>query len=114
MATRRHAEMVTVARPGYGTSPEVSALGIEPPPWTVDALCAETDPESFFPEKGGSTREAKDICTRCPVQVECLDYALGNNEGYGIWGGVSERDRRKLMRGSPRPDASLDTDLEIA
>ena len=67
-------------------------------PWRLDALCAETDPEAFFPEKGGSTREAKRICGRCEVKVECLEYALGHDERFGIWGGLSERERRKLKR----------------
>lgn len=66
--------------------------------WQSDALCAQTDPESFFPEKGGSTRDAKRICTSCEVRGECLEYALANDERFGIWGGLSERERRKLRR----------------
>ncbi|GAA1692477.1 hypothetical protein GCM10009792_10480 [Microcella alkalica] len=66
--------------------------------WQADALCAQTDPEAFFPEKGGSTRDAKKICTTCEVRGECLDYALQNDERFGIWGGLSERERRKLRR----------------
>lgn len=66
--------------------------------WQIDALCAQTDPESFFPEKGGSTREAKRICDSCEVRSECLEYALSNDERFGIWGGLSERERRKLRR----------------
>lgn len=66
--------------------------------WQADALCAQTDPESFFPEKGGSTRDAKKICTSCEVRSECLEYALANDERFGIWGGLSERERRKLRR----------------
>jgi len=66
--------------------------------WQVDALCAQTDPEAFFPEKGGSTRDAKRICEGCDVRAQCLDYALRNDERFGIWGGLSERERRKLRR----------------
>jgi len=66
--------------------------------WQERALCAQTDPEAFFPEKGGSTREAKRICTGCEVRVECLDYALAHDERFGIWGGLSERERRRLKR----------------
>ena len=66
--------------------------------WQTDALCAQTDPEAFFPEKGGSTRDAKRICTTCDVRTECLEYALRNDERFGIWGGLSERERRKLKR----------------
>lgn len=66
--------------------------------WQSDALCAETDPEAFFPEKGGSTRDAKRICELCEVKAECLEYALQNDERFGIWGGLSERERRKLRK----------------
>lgn len=67
--------------------------------WQERALCAQTDPEAFFPEKGGSTREAKRICLGCEVKDECLEYALANDERFGIWGGLSERERRRLKRG---------------
>lgn len=68
------------------------------PPWMNDALCAQTDPEAFFPEKGGSTADAKAVCARCPVAAECLDTALNNDERFGIWGGLSERDRRRIKK----------------
>ena len=67
--------------------------------WQERALCAQTDPEAFFPEKGGSTREAKRICLGCEVRDACLDYALAHDERFGIWGGLSERERRRLKRG---------------
>ncbi len=67
--------------------------------WQERALCAQTDPEAFFPEKGGSTREAKRICMGCEVRDECLEYALAHDERFGIWGGLSERERRRLKRG---------------
>lgn len=66
--------------------------------WQDRALCAQTDPEAFFPEKGGSTREAKRICLGCEVRGECLEYALAKDERFGIWGGLSERERRRLKR----------------
>ena len=66
--------------------------------WQEQALCAQTDPEAFFPEKGGSTREAKRICIGCEVKGDCLEYALGQDERFGIWGGLSERERRRLKR----------------
>jgi WhiB family redox-sensing transcriptional regulator len=68
------------------------------PEWQERALCSQTDPEAFFPEKGGSTREAKRICSRCEVKGECLEYALNHDERFGIWGGLSERERRRLKR----------------
>lgn len=70
----------------------------DPLGWQDDALCAETDLEAFFPEKGGSTRNAKRICTTCDVKAQCLEYALANGERFGIWGGLSERERRPLER----------------
>jgi WhiB family redox-sensing transcriptional regulator len=66
--------------------------------WQESAVCAQTDPEVFFPEKGGSTREAKKICITCPVRQECLEDALVKDEGFGIRGGLSVRERRKLKR----------------
>jgi WhiB family transcriptional regulator, redox-sensing transcriptional regulator len=66
--------------------------------WQDQALCAQTDPEAFFPDKGGSTREAKRVCRSCEVRAECLEYALEHDERFGIWGGFSERERRRLKR----------------
>jgi WhiB family redox-sensing transcriptional regulator len=71
---------------------------VDEPDWQERALCAQTDPEAFFPEKGGSTREAKRICAGCEVRAECLEYALAHDERFGIWGGLSERERRRLRR----------------
>jgi len=68
------------------------------PGWQERGLCAQTDPEAFFPEKGGSTREAKKVCLTCDVRQDCLEYALANDERFGIWGGLSERERRKLKK----------------
>jgi WhiB family redox-sensing transcriptional regulator len=88
---------------GMGTDQGIAGLlGIgaeaDAQSWQEQALCAETDPEAFFPEKGGSTREAKKICTGCEVKAQCLEYALANDERFGIWGGLSERERRRLRR----------------
>jgi len=102
----------------------------EPPDWVGDALCAQIAPEVFFPDEGGSTREAKKICAACPVRAQCLEYALTNGERFGIWGGLSERERRKLSKQVSvvkKPNVALDevprvqerheaghTDVEIA
>jgi WhiB family redox-sensing transcriptional regulator len=67
-------------------------------PWYAKASCMGVDPDLFFPERGASTREAKNVCKECPVKGQCLDYALKTGERFGIWGGTSERERRKLRR----------------
>lgn len=66
--------------------------------WEEHAMCSQTDPEAFFPEKGGSARDAKFLCAQCTVAAECLDYAIANEERFGVWGGMGERERRKLRR----------------
>jgi WhiB family redox-sensing transcriptional regulator len=66
--------------------------------WQDDALCAQTDPDAFFPEKGGSTREAKRTCMACEVRTECLEYALEHDIRHGVWGAKSERERRSITR----------------
>ena len=71
-----------------------------PGSWADDALCAEIDHDLFFPEKGGDARQGKTVCARCPVAAECLDHALTNNEAFGIWGGLPERERHALQRSS--------------
>ena len=71
----------------------------ERPPVLVDsALCAQTDPELFFPEKSGSTRQAKQVCRSCEVRAECLEYALTAGEEFGVWGGLSAQERRRLQQ----------------
>lgn len=67
------------------------------PDWT-DALCRQTDPEIFFPGVGGSTRQAKKVCQQCPVREQCLEYALEHDERFGVWGGLSEHQRKRLRR----------------
>lgn len=66
--------------------------------WRAEALCAEVDPEIFYPEKGQSTREAKRLCLTCSVSEQCLQYALRNNEDAGIWGGTSPQERKEMRR----------------
>lgn len=86
-----------------GGAPErLAELLAAPVDWMVEALCAQTDPEVFFPEKGGGTGRvtnlAKTICAGCPVRQQCLDYALDHDIDYGIWGGLSAQRRRPLQR----------------
>lgn len=73
--------------------------------WRTHAACFESDPDLWFPESG-TAREARAICSSCPVRVDCLEWALSNGEGHGVWGGASERVRRHLRRHlnlSPHP-----------
>jgi WhiB family redox-sensing transcriptional regulator len=65
------------------------------------ALCAEIGGDSFYPESGEkiAVRTAKAMCRRCPVLAECLELALANDERYGVWGGTSPADRRRILRG---------------
>ena len=73
--------------------------------WRMDALCAQTDPELFFPEVGERAPAAKAICARCPSREPCLAWSLDNRERYGIWGGLSA-DERKRVRARRNRDAS--------
>ena len=66
--------------------------------WQERSLCAQTDPEAFFPGRPSLLREAKKVCIGCEVRAECLEYALAHDERFGIWGGLSERERRKLKK----------------
>ncbi|WP_055569123.1 WhiB family transcriptional regulator [Streptomyces atriruber] len=70
--------------------------------WQEQALCAQTGADFFFPEPGSSVREAKDICRMCDMRTACLEYALNNDERFGVWGGLSEKERYALRR---RPGA---------
>lgn len=66
--------------------------------WQSKANCMGVDPDLFFPERGASTKEAKEVCRGCVVREDCLEFALRNSEKFGIWGGMSERERRKVRR----------------
>lgn len=66
--------------------------------WQDDAVCAQTDPDLFFPEQGAPAHRTLQVCAVCPVQAECLDYALTHDERHGVWGGTSERQRDRLRR----------------
>ena len=66
--------------------------------WHSRANCMGVDPDLFFPERGSSTREAKEVCRGCVVRDDCLEFAIANGEKFGIWGGISERERRRVRR----------------
>lgn len=79
---------------------DIQALvgGGETEAWQSRANCMGVDPDLFFPERGSSTREAKEVCRGCVVRVDCLEFAIANGEKFGIWGGMSERERRRVRR----------------
>lgn len=64
--------------------------------WVELRNCADADTNLFFPERGQSTAAAKKICRSCVVREECLNYAMMNGEKVGIWGGLSELERRRI------------------
>ncbi|NBM17376.1 WhiB family transcriptional regulator [Streptomyces sp. GC420] len=70
--------------------------------WQELALCAQTGAGFFFPEPGGSVREAKLLCLACEGREACLEYALAHDERFGVWGGLSERERDRLRRDDDR------------
>ena len=79
-----------------------TAFDVEDRSGQDSANCLGVDPDLFFPERGASTREAKEVCRGCVVQKDCLEYALANGEKFGIWGGLSERERRRIRRSRAR------------
>lgn len=76
-----------------------AVVGME---WLDEAACADMDPELFFPSKGADApiklAEARKVCERCPVRMPCLEYALANGERWGLWGGLNERERRRIKK----------------
>ncbi len=66
--------------------------------WKQRGNCLGIDPDLFYPERGVSSANAKKVCKVCEVQLECLNYAIDNGEKFGIWGGMSERERRQVRR----------------
>jgi WhiB family transcriptional regulator, redox-sensing transcriptional regulator len=76
----------------------IEALAVGELSWQDYANCRGADADLFFPERGASTRKAKSICGECQVRAECLDFAIEIGEKFGIWGGMSERERRKVRR----------------
>src|SRR3954465_4274183 len=85
-------------RPTAGRPPMQDQTDTDTRSWQDEANCLGVDPDLFFPERGASTREAKEVCRGCVVRMECLEYALVNGEKFGIWGGMSERERRRIRR----------------
>ena len=76
----------------------VEALAVGELSWQDYANCRGADADLFFPERGASTRKAKAICNACQVKAECLEFAIQQSEKFGIWGGLSERERRRIRK----------------
>ncbi len=76
----------------------IEALVLDRLSWQDSANCSGANQDLFFPERGASTRKAKAICAACAVKEECLEFAITQGERFGIWGGLSERERRKIRR----------------
>jgi WhiB family redox-sensing transcriptional regulator len=68
--------------------------------WAADAACRSKDPDALFVQ-GAAQNRAKSICLGCPVRAECLADALDNRVEFGVWGGMTERERRALLRRRP-------------
>lgn len=68
------------------------------PTWHDEGICQTTDPAIFYPEPGDSDTTARKICAGCPVRRTCLDHALTKPEWHGVWGGISQNERRRLIR----------------
>ncbi len=66
--------------------------------WMKDGLCKDLDPDIFFPSDGAGVEVARKICRKCVVKEHCLEYALDNRIDHGVWGGSSERERRRILR----------------
>ncbi len=68
------------------------------PVWRQRAACRGVDPDIFYPVSDEEAEDAKSICRQCPVQELCLEWALTNREKEGVWGGATERERRRIIR----------------
>jgi len=66
--------------------------------WMLRARCRALDPSEFFPSDGVGVEKACKVCEECAVKVDCLEYALAYRVDHGVWGGASERERRRILR----------------
>lgn len=73
-------------------------IPVQPEPWMDGALCTQADPEMFYPDKGGDPKPAKALCQLCGSRADCLAYALEHNERYGVWGGMTRKERQRIRR----------------
>ncbi len=80
------------------TRSELPELVDREQPWMSEGLCRGQNPSLFFPSDGVGVERARRVCGECPVQTECLEYALRYRIEHGVWGGASERERRRILR----------------
>lgn len=80
------------------SSPATRVGGAMEADWLARARCRDTDPAIFFPGDGIGVQAAQRICAQCPVKISCLEYALADRIDHGVWGGTSERERRRILR----------------
>jgi WhiB family redox-sensing transcriptional regulator len=66
--------------------------------WMLEARCRDLSPTIFFPSDGSGVEVARRYCAQCPVTAQCLEFALENHIDHGVWGGASERERRRIAR----------------
>ena len=92
---------LAVVHEAEGTS--VSVTSIQDLQWRQRGACRGLDPAVFYPETDEEAEEAKDVCHGCHVRVACLEYALQHREKQGVWGGCTERERRRIVRQRRRP-----------
>jgi len=87
-----------IANEGSGPLRALAAPITEERPWVVFSACRDKDADLFFPDTRSDEQQAVAICATCPVQMECLEYALEADIRFGIWGGLNEKQRRPLAR----------------
>ena len=85
--------------PAQAVTPDSLELLTHPERWVQEASCAQIGGDAWFPEKGGNSEAALRICRRCPVQLECLEFAVRTRQKDGIWGGKSVRQREAMRKG---------------
>lgn len=81
---------------------ELLGIDAQATEWMRDAVCAQTDPDAFHPDKSGSVEPAKAVCAVCPVLAECRAYALETGQRFGVWGGLSANERQQIRRNTPK------------
>ncbi len=92
--------MVPLANAGHAAAVGLEDL-VHRPQWMAAAACRDEPTETFFPDRGVSTRRARELCAGCEVQEECLAYAMADTELIGWWGGTSTKERRRLRGATP-------------